>query len=138
MHIRRNNKSYYKHLLTTQRLDEILRKNALYYTRNVDVVSYVNGERQTHNPEGTVRAMPVALWDSYNDGCSIRVLNPQTYSAKLHVLITTLQEYFGTMVGANLYLTPPDSQGFAPHYDDIEAFVLQLEGRKHWTLYAPM
>jgi len=33
------------------------------------------------------------------------------------------------------YLTPPGSQGFAPHYDDIEAFVLQLEGKKRWKLY---
>lgn len=33
------------------------------------------------------------------------------------------------------YLTPPGTQGFAPHYDDIEAFVLQLEGKKHWKLY---
>ena len=37
----------------------------------------------------------------------------------------------------NSYLTPPGSQGFAPHYDDIEAFVIQLEGKKHWRLYNP-
>lgn len=47
----------------------------------------------------------------------------------------TLQEYFGCSVGANSYLTPPDSQGFAPHYDDIEAFILQIEGKKRWRLY---
>lgn len=35
------------------------------------------------------------------------------------------------------YLTPPGTQGFAPHYDDIEAFILQLEGKKHWRLYSP-
>lgn len=35
------------------------------------------------------------------------------------------------------YLTPPGTQGFAPHYDDIEAFVLQLEGKKQWSLYNP-
>lgn len=35
------------------------------------------------------------------------------------------------------YLTPAGSQGFSPHYDDIEAFVLQLEGRKNWKLYSP-
>lgn len=46
-----------------------------------------------------------------------------------------LQEYFGCFVGSNLYLTPPNSQGFAPHYDDIEAFVLQIEGKKRWRLY---
>jgi lysine-specific demethylase/histidyl-hydroxylase NO66 len=36
------------------------------------------------------------------------------------------------------YLTPAGTQGFAPHYDDIEAFVLQLEGRKHWKVYKPL
>ena len=49
----------------------------------------------------------------------------------------TLQEFFGCFVGANSYLTPPNSQGFAPHYDDIEAFILQIEGKKRWRLYKP-
>lgn len=49
-----------------------------------------------------------------------------------------LQEFFGCFVGANSYLTPPDSQGFAPHYDDIEAFIIQIEGKKRWRLYKPI
>ncbi len=36
------------------------------------------------------------------------------------------------------YLTPQGTQGFAPHYDDIEAFVLQLEGKKRWRVYKPL
>lgn len=28
-------------------------------------------------------------------------------------------------------------QGFAPHYDDIDAFILQVEGSKHWRVYPP-
>ena len=41
------------------------------------------------------------------------------------------------MVGANVYLTPPGTQGFAPHFDDVDVFILQLEGKKHWRLYEP-
>ncbi|EFA02272.1 ribosomal oxygenase 1 [Tribolium castaneum] len=135
LYIKRGNRSYYTHILDSSSLDKILRNNSLFFTRNVDVVTYENGEKQVFNQEG--RATPSALWDYYGNGCSIRVLNPQTYNHKVHLLLATLQEYFGTMVGANVYLTPPGSQGFAPHYDDIEAFVVQLEGRKHWKLYQP-
>ncbi len=35
-------------------------------------------------------------------------------------------------------MTPQGTQGFAPHYDDIEAFVLQLEGKKRWRVYEPL
>lgn len=41
------------------------------------------------------------------------------------------------MVGANVYLTPGNSQGFAPHWDDIDAFILQIEGKKLWRVYPP-
>ncbi|ETN77347.1 hypothetical protein NECAME_11131 [Necator americanus] len=35
------------------------------------------------------------------------------------------------------YLTPAGSAGFAPHWDEIDAFLLQLEGKKYWKVYAP-
>ncbi len=35
------------------------------------------------------------------------------------------------------YLTPAGTCGFAPHWDDIDALILQLEGRKHWIVYEP-
>ncbi|XP_072382139.1 bifunctional lysine-specific demethylase and histidyl-hydroxylase NO66 isoform X2 [Diabrotica undecimpunctata] len=135
LHIQHNSAYYFSDILTTAKLDSIFRKFPLYYTKNVDVVSYENGLKEVHNEEGKVVAS--ALYDYYANGCSIRLLNPQTYDQRVHLLVSTLQEYFGTLVGANIYLTPPNSQGFAPHYDDIEAFVIQLEGRKHWKLYKP-
>ena len=38
----------------------------------------------------------------------------------------------------NAYITPPQSQGFAPHHDVHDVFVLQVSGRKHWTIHAPV
>lgn len=35
------------------------------------------------------------------------------------------------------YFTPKGSAGFAPHFDDIDAFLVQVEGRKYWKVYAP-
>lgn len=133
--VKRDNPCYYKDLFSGKDFDRIMRENLLEYTKNIDVVTYADGERVTLNPEG--RAYAPTVWDFYQQGCSIRMRNPQAYSKKLWQMCSLLQEYFGSFVGVNMYLTPPGSQGFAPHFDDIEAFVLQLEGSKHWRVYSP-
>ncbi|XP_033874863.2 ribosomal oxygenase 1 [Acipenser ruthenus] len=133
--IRRHNPDYYKGLFSTAEFDRILRDNDVQYGVNLDVTSYSNGERETHNPPG--RALPFNVWDFYKNGCSLRMLNPQAFSVTVWNVLSILQEQFGSMAGANVYLTPADTQGFAPHYDDIEAFVVQLEGKKHWRVYNP-
>ncbi|XP_077443542.1 ribosomal oxygenase 1 [Stigmatopora argus] len=131
----RKNPDYYKGLFSTEEFDRILRQEDVQYGVNLDVTSYTKGKRETHNPPG--RALPLTVWDFYENGCSLRMLNPQAFSSTMWNVLSILQEHFGSMAGANVYLTPPGTQGFAPHYDDIEAFVVQLEGKKHWKVYNP-
>jgi bifunctional lysine-specific demethylase and histidyl-hydroxylase NO66 len=47
-------------------------------------------------------------------------------------------EELGHPVQINAYITPPQSQGFAPHYDVHDVFVLQVSGRKHWIVHPPV
>ncbi|XP_044025410.1 ribosomal oxygenase 1 [Siniperca chuatsi] len=133
--VQRKNPDYYKGLFSTAEFDRILRQEDVQYGVNLDVTSYTNGMRETHNPPG--RAVPFTVWNFYESGCSLRMLNPQAFSSTVWGVLSILQEQFGSMAGANIYLTPPGTQGFAPHYDDIEAFVVQLEGKKHWRVYNP-
>ncbi|XP_004550525.1 ribosomal oxygenase 1 isoform X2 [Maylandia zebra] len=133
--VQRKNPDYYKGLFSTAELDRIFREEDVQYGVNLDVTSYTNGKRETHNPPG--RVLPYTAWDFYESGCSLRMLNPQAFSSTVWNVLSILQEQFGSMAGANIYLTPPGTQGFAPHYDDIEAFVVQLEGKKHWRVYSP-
>ncbi|XP_051909115.1 ribosomal oxygenase 1 [Hippocampus zosterae] len=133
--VQRKNPNYYKGIFSTEEFDRILRQEDVQYGVNLDVTSYTDGKRETHNPPG--RALPYTVWDFYENGCSLRMLNPQAFSSTVWNVLSILQEHFGSMAGANVYLTPPGTQGFAPHYDDIEAFVIQLEGKKHWRVYNP-
>lgn len=133
--VQRKNPDYYKGLFSTAEFDRILRQEDVQYGVNLDVTSYTDGKRETHNPPG--RALPYTVWDFYESGCSLRMLNPQAFSSTVWKVLSILQEHFGSMAGANVYLTPPGTQGFAPHYDDIEAFIIQLEGKKHWRVYSP-
>jgi hypothetical protein len=51
---------------------------------------------------------------------------------------THLGADLGHPVQANAYVTPPSSRGFSAHYDVHDVFVMQLAGRKHWTIHAPV
>ncbi len=53
-------------------------------------------------------------------------------------LAVSLTGELGHPVQANAYITPPSSQGFSAHYDVHDVFVLQLAGRKHWRVHAPV
>jgi hypothetical protein len=50
----------------------------------------------------------------------------------------TLADELGHPVQINAYVTPPDSQGFAAHYDVHDVFVLQIHGRKQWRIHEPV
>jgi ribosomal protein L16 Arg81 hydroxylase len=41
-------------------------------------------------------------------------------------------------VQINAYVTPPQNQGFAPHYDVHDVFVLQVAGRKRCAIHEPV
>lgn len=75
--IQRKNHAYYNSLLSRAKIDEMLRQHNIEYTKNIDVTSYREGQRETHNPDG--RVLPPDMWSFYEEGCSIRMLNPQTY-----------------------------------------------------------
>jgi ribosomal protein L16 Arg81 hydroxylase len=44
----------------------------------------------------------------------------------------------GHPVQINAYVTPPENQGFAAHYDNHDVFVLQIAGRKQWRIHEPV
>ena len=70
----------------------------------------------------------------------MRLLHPQRFSDQLWPLMSVLEPFWTSAVGCNTYLTPPSSQGFAPHWDDIDAFILQvfISYIFHtWFLYFP-
>jgi ribosomal protein L16 Arg81 hydroxylase len=58
--------------------------------------------------------------------------------APVAALCRDLTRVFHFFVNVNLYLTPRDAQGLSPHFDTQDVFILQVEGKKRWRLYAPL
>lgn len=56
----------------------------------------------------------------------------------ISMLARGLEDDLGHRVGVNAYFTPPRSQGFLPHADDHDVFILQMEGAKTWRIYNPL
>lgn len=143
------NKHRFSNLLSLQCIRKMSKREHLFYARDLNVTRYQkdkNGVKRRITldkspPDGSDNEVQVdtsELWSNYDNGCTIRLLCPHKQSDEVHALLSTLELELQCMVGANAYLTPPNSsQGFAPHYDDIEAFCLQLEGKKRWKVYEP-
>lgn len=51
---------------------------------------------------------------------------------------SVLAAEIGHPVQVNAYITPPENQGFAAHYDNHDVFVLQVSGRKRWRVHEPV
>ncbi len=51
-------------------------------------------------------------------------------------LCSAVSRQMSARTQTNIYLTPPDAQGFKPHWDTHDVFVLQIEGSKRWRMYA--
>ncbi|CAL9176948.1 unnamed protein product [Musa hybrid cultivar] len=77
--------------------------------------------------------------EAFQNGFTVALRGMEFRFAKVAAIAKGLEVLFGQpSVGANLYLTPPGSQGLAHHYDDHCVFVWQLFGQKHWTIsYSP-
>lgn len=145
--------------LSLNSIRSILQKESLFYGKDLNVTRYERGRDGVHRRvtldkvnktsanedlDGSEEDLFVPVkakdvWNHWDAGCTVRLLCPHKDSESTHTLLSLLELEFGCMVGANAYLTPPNvAQGFAPHYDDIEAFCLQLEGYKRWKVYAPL
>jgi hypothetical protein len=69
------------------------------------------------------------------DGATLIINQVEDKLAPVADLCAALELAFSAPVQANLYLTPANEAGFAPHFDTHDVFVLQTRGRKLWTLY---
>ncbi|CAH0377227.1 unnamed protein product [Pelagomonas calceolata] len=103
---------------------------------DVDVTRYdPSSEKRKTLSDGIISA----TWarQQLDQGATIRLRQPQDRLTKVQALCRALEGEFGSTIGANAYLTAKDgAQGFAAHWDDVDVFILQLEGRKRWRVGA--
>jgi lysine-specific demethylase/histidyl-hydroxylase NO66 len=107
--IKRSQPEHFSSWFSMDELDKLLRSGKLVFGRHIDITSYSLEEgRKTWNKEGVADADYV--WGMFKKGCSMRLYHPQEFLDKFWHINACLQEHFGCLVGANIYVTPANSQ----------------------------
>ncbi|MFG2866126.1 cupin domain-containing protein [Streptomyces sioyaensis] len=83
----------------------------------------------------SVDVQSVYRW--YHDGFTVVINQMHRRSGAVGRLCRSLQGAFHHPVGANMYLTPARAQGFLPHADTHDVFILQIHGTKEWHVSSP-
>jgi len=71
----------------------------------------------------------------HREGATIIMQQAHQAEPSLGRFCRALEHVFSSHVQTNLYLTPPNAQGFRTHYDNHCVLVLQIAGEKLWRLY---
>lgn len=130
---------YGKKLFSKAIFEQILTIDNLQFATDVNVVKFISAEKRRENLNGKGRVSLAKFHRLFNQSKgTMQIHQPQRFQDELWRILESLESFFGCLVGANVYITPPGSQGLPPHHDDVEVFILQLEGQKHWRLYKPL
>ncbi|XP_041022781.1 uncharacterized protein LOC121263777 [Juglans microcarpa x Juglans regia] len=75
--------------------------------------------------------------EAYQEGYTVALRGMEFRFESIAAIANGVASIFGQpSVGVNMYLTPPNSQGLARHFDDHCVFVCQLFGTKKWTVFS--
>lgn len=143
LYVQRKNQRFYEDILTIEGLDKYFQNQHIspsflsiqkdQKSCPIEQWTQVVQKISNNSPERIVRIKNV--FELFNRGASIIINSGEMAIASLTELSRNLEAEFKSLVQANIYLTPPESQGFPPHFDAHNVFVLQIYGEKTWNLY---
>ena len=135
---------YFRQLLTQVDLETIISTSDMRYPaiRLAKGGGFFPPEAYTRNVkhgEESFQGVPDVqkISEQYRQGATVVLPAMHRTWEPLRLLCENLQAQLDHAAHANVYITPGNAAGFTPHYDVHEVFVLQIAGKKRWSLYAP-
>lgn len=129
----------YAGLLTLEALDRFIASTDLREGM-VDLTNHRDRISRDDYVDEDGRVSRIAVAEEYLRGATIVLPHLHDSLPDLGEFCRALEEVFTCHVQTNVYLTPRSAdgsgnQGFPPHYDNHDVFVLQISGSKAWRLY---
>lgn len=133
--VERRDPQYFASLLGAEDVDYLINV-ASSSERSVELLKDSGDYVNAPDPKRADRVN--AVYKAFQNGASVRVNGAQRFWKPLHLACRELEGVFGAPVQANLYCSPPGTQGTSRHYDAHDVFVVQLLGTKSWRIYEPV
>lgn len=131
--VKRGNADFYGSLFSKKDLEGVLKKEEILFTEDMSLLRYAEGKTELLNESGRVNLKHIKA-----AGVSIQFHQPDRFKDEVWKLLESLETYFTCLVGADAFVFEPGSQGLAPQFDELETFILQLEGKTKWKLFKPL
>ena len=132
-HIRRERSPYYEELLSSGDLDLVLGTHSAG-PRDISLVRS-DGDVPRREYTRNDRVQPLEVARHFDDGATVIFNQLQRRVPALARLCVGLGRAFSSRIQTNVYLTPPEAQGFNPHWDTHDVFVIQISGTKRWSIF---
>lgn len=124
-------------------LNRILRQHRLDASRlrlfhdgqSIPTNTFLTQERVAMGGSQVTRLSATGLCKQLRDGATLVLAGVQEMSDSVGTLAHGVERALRETVGVNLYAGWRTTNGFAPHWDDHDVFVLQIAGRKQWRVY---
>lgn len=129
-------------LMRWEHLNYVLRRHRLDFPRlrlvqdgkGPEVASYIRHVKGRHG-RLTPRLRPAALNGYLREGATLVLDAVDELHEPTEELAAMLERFFRERVQINLYAGWQTSRGFDLHWDDHDVFILQVAGRKRWSIY---
>jgi bifunctional lysine-specific demethylase and histidyl-hydroxylase NO66 len=133
-HVQRRYAGYFDNLFGSAAVEDFLE-----FTRSERaVVRLVKGDESLdpstyRHVDGAIDTVRVR--NEFADGHTIVLNGLERYVPAIASLAHAIEVELNFETQVNAYITPPESQGFLPHFDDHDVLILQIQGSKTWHVY---
>lgn len=100
----------------------------------VDAARSLNADDYTISNLGDGSLDLARVYELFGTGATISIRHLHESMPELAALCRSVEKVFSGHFQTNIYLSPPNAQGFGTHFDSHDVFVLQVAGSKVWTL----
>lgn len=135
--INRNNPNYYQDVLSFDAINNLINTQTLVYPdcRLIDSKRDEPLDSSLYTLSNNNLIDSIKFLRLFSEGATMALGGLHRRISSLKSLCNSLLNQFTHEFQTNIYITPEDSQGFAPHYDTHDVFVLQISGSKNWQIY---